>query len=105
MVLKVFCLPKGFQPLLPSEEKPLEVSEIEKLINDALALDELQVKFDGSQCSIIAVADMFADLSRVKRQQVVFAPLAEAIKAGTIHAVTVKTFTKAQWQRDKMLNM
>jgi len=86
------------------KENPLEVIEIEKLINDALELDELQVKFDGSQCSVVAVADMFGDLSRVKRQQVVFAPLADAIKAGTIHAVTVKTFTKAQWQRDKLFN-
>ncbi|MBL4940115.1 MAG: BolA/IbaG family iron-sulfur metabolism protein [Colwellia sp.] len=82
----------------------MEITEIEKLINDVLTLDELQIKFDGSQCSIVAVADMFADLSRVKRQQVVFAPLAEAIKTGTIHAVTVKTFTKAQWQRDKLFN-
>ncbi len=83
----------------------MEVIEIEKLINDALDLDELQVKFDGSQCSIVAVADMFDDLSRVKRQQVVFAPLAAAIKDGSIHAVTVKTFNKAQWQRDKLFNM
>ena len=86
------------------KELPLEVIEIEKLINDALELDELQVKFDGSQCSVVAVADMFGELSRVKRQQIVFAPLADAIKAGTIHAVTVKTFTKSQWQRDKLFN-
>ncbi len=83
----------------------MEVKDIEKLLNDALSLDELQVKFDGSQCSVVAVADMFADLSRVKRQQVIFAPLADAIKDGRIHAVTVKTFTKAQWQRDKLFNM
>ena len=82
----------------------MEVKEIEKLINDALVLDELQVKFDGSQCSVVAVADMFGDLSRVKRQQVVFATLADAIKDGSIHAVTVKTFTTAQWQRDKLFN-
>lgn len=82
----------------------MEVQDIEQLINDALTLDELQVKFDGSQCSVIAVADMFADLSRVKRQQVVFSALAGAIKDGNIHAVTIKTFTKAQWKRDKLFN-
>lgn len=82
----------------------MDVSEIEKLINDALTLDELHVKFDGSQCQVIAVADMFADLSRVKRQQAVYAPLVDVINAGTIHAVTIKTFTKAQWQRDKLFN-
>ncbi|GLX77916.1 hypothetical protein tinsulaeT_12560 [Thalassotalea insulae] len=83
----------------------MEVSEIEKLINDALTLDELHVKFDGSQCVVIAVADFFADLSRVKRQQAVFAPLASVINDGTIHAVTVKTFTTADWQREKMFNL
>ena len=86
----------------------MEVSEIEelvsKLINDALTLDELHVTFDGSQCCINAISDMFDDLSRVKRQQAVLAPLADIIKDGTVHAVTVKTFNKAQWQRDKLFN-
>ena len=84
------------------------MSEIEelvsKLINDTLELDEVHVKFDGSQCRINAVSDMFDELSRVKRQQVVLKPLADIIKDGTIHAVTVKTFNKAQWQRDKLFN-
>ncbi len=83
----------------------MEVSEIEKLIKDALALDELHVKFDGSQCVVIAVADFFADLSRVKRQQAVLAPLKEVINNGSIHAVTVKTFSTADWQREKMFNL
>ncbi|WP_206485183.1 BolA/IbaG family iron-sulfur metabolism protein [Thalassotalea sp. G2M2-11] len=83
----------------------MEVSDIEKLLNDALDLAELHVKFDGSQCTVIAVADFFADLSRVKKQQTVFAPLASAINDGSIHAVTVKTFTTADWQREKMFNL
>jgi len=86
----------------------LEIGEIEqlvsKLVNDALELDEVHVIFDGSQCRINAVSDMFDDLSRVKRQQAVLKPLAGIIKDGTIHAVTVKTFNKAQWQRDKLFN-
>lgn len=83
----------------------MEISDIEKLINDAIALDELHVKFDGSQCQVIAVADIFGELSRVKRQQAIFAPLKDAIASGAIHAVTVKTFTPEQWQRDKMFNL
>jgi acid stress-induced BolA-like protein IbaG/YrbA len=86
----------------------LEISEVEalvvKLISEVLTLDEIQVKFDGSQCSIVAVSDMFDELSRVKRQQAVLAPLADIIKDGSIHAVSVKTFNKAQWQRDKLFN-
>jgi len=83
----------------------LEQSKIEQLISDALLLDELHVTFDGSQCKVIAVADMFGEMSRVKRQQAVYAPLSEAISENKIHAVTIKTFTKEQWQRDKLFNL
>lgn len=86
----------------------MEVGEVEKLvsqlINDALELDELHVTFDGSQCRINAVSDMFDELSRIKRQQAVLKPLADVIQDGTVHAVSVKTFNKAQWQRDKLFN-
>lgn len=83
----------------------MEISDIEKLINDALELNELHVAFDGSQCKVIAVADFLGDLSRVKKQQTIYAPLSEVIKEGAIHAVTIKTFTTAEWQREKMFNL
>lgn len=83
----------------------MENSDIEKLINDAVELDELHVKFDGSQCKIIAIADFLGDLSRVKKQQTIYSPLSDAIKEGAIHAVTIKTFTTSEWQREKMFNL
>jgi acid stress-induced BolA-like protein IbaG/YrbA len=83
----------------------VENSDIEKLINDAVELDELHVKFDGSQCKVIAVADFLGELSRVKKQQTIYSPLSEAIKEGAIHAVTIKTFTTTEWQREKMFNL
>lgn len=83
----------------------VENSDIEKLINDAIELDELHVKFDGSQCKIIAIADFLGELSRVKKQQTIYSPLSEAIKEGAIHAVTIKTFTTIEWQREKMFNL
>jgi acid stress-induced BolA-like protein IbaG/YrbA len=86
----------------------LEISDVEvlikKVVTEALTLDEIQVKFDGSQCRIIAVSDLFDELSRVKRQQTVLKPLAELIKDGTVHAVSVKTYNTVQWKRDKMFN-
>ena len=83
----------------------VEIADIEKLLNDALSLDELHVKFDGSQCTIIAVADFLGELSRVKKQQTIYAPLAQVIKDGIIHAVTIKTFTTVTWKREKMFNL
>ncbi|QOL26908.1 BolA family transcriptional regulator [Thalassotalea sp. LPB0316] len=83
----------------------MDADQIKALINNALSLDELHVSFDGSQAKVIAVSDMFSDMSRVKKQQAVLAPLSAAIKDGSIHAVSVKTFTTEQWQRDKMFNL
>ena len=83
----------------------MEISDIEKLITDAVTLDEIHVAFDGSQCKVIAVADFLGELSRVKKQQTIYAPLSEAIKDGVIHAVTIKTFTTSDWKREKMFNL
>jgi len=83
----------------------VEVSQIEQLINDALSVDELHVSFDGSQCKVIAVADIFGELSRVKKQQAITKPLSQVINDGSIHAITVKTFTPEQWKREKMFNL
>ena len=83
----------------------MEISDIEALINDAVELDELHVAFDGSQCKLIAIADFLGDLSRVKKQQTLYAPLSGAIKDGAIHAVTIKTFTTEEWKREKMFNL
>ncbi len=86
-------------------EREVEIKDIEKLITDAVELDEIHVAFDGSQCKVIAVADFLGELSRVKKQQTIYAPLAQAINEGTIHAVSIKTFTTADWQREKMFNL
>jgi acid stress-induced BolA-like protein IbaG/YrbA len=86
-------------------EQKVDVKDIEKLITDAVELDEIHVAFDGSQCKVIAVADFLGELSRVKKQQTIYAPLTQVINEGTIHAVSIKTFTTSVWQREKMFNL
>ena len=83
----------------------MEASEIQTILSDALELDEVHVTFDGSHGSVIAVSDKFDDMSRVKKQQYVMAPLKELINEGVIHAISIKTFNAKQWQREKLLNM
>ncbi|RUO62458.1 BolA family protein [Pseudidiomarina insulisalsae] len=79
--------------------------DIKQLLNDALQLDEVVVKVDGSHANITAVGELFADLSRVKKQQTVYAPLKELIASGELHAVSIKTYTPSEWQREKKLAM
>jgi acid stress-induced BolA-like protein IbaG/YrbA len=78
--------------------------EIAALVKEATNVEQVIVKSDGSHYQVIAVDDMFDTLSRVKRQQMVYAPLSEKIADGTIHAVSIKTFSTSQWQREKSLN-
>ncbi len=79
--------------------------EIEALLKQALELDEVHVQSDGSHFNIIAVGTAFDGLRPVKRQQLVFGPLTDKIADGTLHAITIKAYTPAEWARDKKLVM
>ncbi|RLV60260.1 BolA family transcriptional regulator [Parashewanella curva] len=83
----------------------MECKQVEELLRAQLELDELYVTQDGTHYKVIAVADMFGELSPVKRQQAIYAPLSEHIASGALHALTIKTFTPEQWKREKLFNM
>lgn len=83
----------------------MDNQQIETLLLETLGLAEAHVNSDGSHFQVIAVSDQFADMSRVKRQQFVYAPLAAKIAEGSMHAVSIKTFTESQWKREKMFNL
>ncbi|WP_065650283.1 BolA family iron metabolism protein IbaG [Pantoea eucrina] len=83
----------------------MENSEVQAVLMQALSLDEVHVMSnDGSHFKVIAVGEMFGELSRVKKQQAVYAPLMEYIADNRIHAVSIKTYTPAEWARDRKLN-
>lgn len=82
----------------------MDKQEIIDRLNQALKLDEVYVMSDdGSHFQVIAVGELFAELSRVKKQQVIYAPLSEFIADNRIHALSIKTYTPTEWQRDRKL--
>ncbi|WP_338884241.1 BolA family iron metabolism protein IbaG [Xenorhabdus sp. TH1] len=81
----------------------MDTNEIKKVLMEKLALDEVIVSGDGSHFQVIAVGAFFDGLSRVKQQQAVYAPLMEYIADNRIHALSIKAYTPAQWQRDRKL--
>ncbi|EKN3362237.1 BolA family iron metabolism protein IbaG [Yersinia ruckeri] len=82
----------------------METTEIKDVLMRALALDEVQVTGDGSHFQVIAVGELFTEMSRVKKQQTVYTPLMEYIADNRIHALSIKTYTPQEWQRDRKLN-
>ncbi|WP_018692477.1 BolA family protein [Algicola sagamiensis] len=81
----------------------MQIDEIKQILMGKLELDEVHIKADGSHFEIIAVGQCFESLSPVKKQQLVYGPLMESIADGTMHAVSIKTYTPEQWARDKKL--
>nr|WP_283126069.1 MULTISPECIES: BolA family iron metabolism protein IbaG [Providencia] len=82
----------------------METNEIKQVLMDKLSLDEVIVNGDGSHFQVIAVGTMFENMSRVKQQQAVYAPLMEYIADNRIHALSIKAYTPAEWARDRKLN-
>ncbi|QJR80237.1 BolA family transcriptional regulator [Alteromonas pelagimontana] len=83
----------------------MDVTEIEALLKKELGLAEVYVRGEGSHFNIIAVSDQFNDMSRVKRQQIIYAPLADKIADGSMHAISIKTFSEKDWKRERQFNL
>jgi monothiol glutaredoxin len=92
-------------PLLQSAKKAdspqdegLSNNDIEKLVKKGIA--DSQVFIDGTGCdfTVMVISEQFADVSMVKKHQLVMATLAEALGSGKLHAVSVQTYTPEEWQ-------
>ena len=95
----------SLEPLLKSavpEEKPADgsiaLSEIESLVKKHLPEAKVIVAGSGCDLEVTAISNQFAGLSMVKKQQLVLESLQEPLASGRLHAVSVKTYTEAEWQ-------
>ena len=64
--------------------------EIARRVLDAIADATVSVAVDGNRAMIDVVSPVFSDLSRVKKQQLVYACIEDLIASGDLHAVTIK---------------
>ena len=67
-------------------------SRVEQVLDDA----EVSVAGEGNRFQIDVVSASFEGMSRVKRQQQVYAAIGELIASGAIHAVTIAALTPAE---------
>jgi len=81
----------------------VDSTKVQELLQNALNLEELHVKGEGSHYEVIAVDAQFEGMSRVKKQQMIYGPLMEYIQRNDIHAVSIKAYTPEEWARDKKL--
>lgn len=82
----------------------MDSEALKALLGEALPeLDEIHVSGEGSHFQIIAVSDAFSGMTPVKRQQMIYQPLADHISSGALHAISIKTYTPDVWQRERKL--
>lgn len=74
---------------------------IKAKLEQALTLDVCIVKGESGTFQVIAVSEMFIDMSRVKKQQAIYVHLADDIATNAIHALTIKALTPDEWQKQK----
>ncbi|ROS06108.1 acid stress-induced BolA-like protein IbaG/YrbA [Sinobacterium caligoides] len=78
----------------------MQAQDIEALLEQQLANTNATVNVMGSHIDITIVGDVFAGVSRVKKQQMVYAAIAELIASGEVHAVDfIKAYTRAEWDQ------
>ncbi|CAI8707701.1 MULTISPECIES: BolA family protein [Pseudomonas] len=79
----------------------MQANEVKSFLEEKLSetLSQVQVEVEGEGCNfqLNVISDELAALSPVKRQQSIYAHLNPWIADGSIHAVTMKFFSRAAW--------
>jgi acid stress-induced BolA-like protein IbaG/YrbA len=75
----------------------LETQAIEQLIRTGLPGAEVQVTGDGSHFDAVVISEAFAGLTPIKKQRLVMETVKVQLASGELHALSIKTFTPAQW--------
>ena len=70
--------------------------EVETRVAAAIAGARVSARGDDHRMDVRVVSDAFAGLSRVKKQQLVYAAIAELIAQGRLHAVSIQALTPAE---------
>ncbi|MCW9025220.1 MAG: BolA family transcriptional regulator [Gammaproteobacteria bacterium] len=71
--------------------------DVKNIILAGLPDCEVTVTGDGSHFDAVVIGEIFEGQSAVKKQQMVYTTLGDRITSGAIHALSIKTYTPAEW--------
>lgn len=70
--------------------------EIAQAVRDGVTDAQVEVTVDGNRALIVVVSAEFDGLSRVQKQQKVYACIEQYIRDGRLHAVTIRATGSAE---------
>lgn len=71
--------------------------QLQTLIHAGLACTHLEVSGDGRHWSAVVVSPAFEGKRPIARHQMVYATLGGRIQTDEVHALSMKTYTPAEW--------
>ncbi|OGT58077.1 MAG: hypothetical protein A3F43_04180 [Gammaproteobacteria bacterium RIFCSPHIGHO2_12_FULL_42_10] len=77
----------------------MHIDLIKKNIQNAIPDAEISVEGDGSHFTATIISNAFLGESRIKRQQMVYEAVKKELLDGTLHALSLKTFTKEEYAK------
>ena len=80
----------------------MQPEKIKQLIEEGLNETEALVDGDGSHFTAIVISPLFAGKTRLQKQQLVYDTVKKELLDGTLHALSIKTFTPEEWQEIKL---
>jgi len=75
----------------------MTAEELQNIIAAGLACDHLEVEGDGRHWQAVIVSPEFAGKRLIQRHQRVYATLGERMHTDEVHALSMKTYTPAEW--------
>jgi len=75
----------------------MNAEQLRSIIAAGLACTHLEVDGDGRHWSAVVVSESFAGLRLIARHQKVYATLGQKIQTDEVHALSMKTYTPAEW--------
>ncbi len=79
----------------------MQPDEIKRLIEANLECSFLTVEGDGRHFEAVVVSDEFASKATLARHRLVYATLGEQFASEALHALSLKTYTPAQWRESQ----
>lgn len=83
----------------------MTAEEVKALVEQGMGNAEVRVQGSGDRFEVLVIAAEFDGLSPVRKQQRVYACINERIAAGDIHAVEIRTYTPAEWDKAQRMGI
>jgi acid stress-induced BolA-like protein IbaG/YrbA len=75
----------------------MTASELQSIIGTGLPCQHIEVDGDGRHWSAVIVSSEFEGKRLIQRHQRVYATLGARMHTDEVHALSMKTFTPAEW--------